>query len=162
MVKRVYLYSFRWYTWILWRSSITFILQRKRAILVGECVRGSFSYSYFSTNKHNHARYGSWYVHQIKNRDSLYSGNEIILLVRSQMASEMELPNSCWSARRTIWLRMPKLWVVLKDSLLTMMQSLSGPWEVSPEVGFLAANVHMAFIDPKVRITQVRFCCSFG
>ena len=38
----------------------------------------------FSTNKHNYARYGSWYVHQIRNRDSLHSGNEIIFSVQSQ------------------------------------------------------------------------------
>ena len=27
---------------------------------------------------------------------------------------------------------------------------------------FLATNVLMAFIDPEVRITQVKCCCSFG
>ena len=52
-------------------------MQCKRAILTGECVRGSSSYS-FSTNKNNYARYGNWYVYQLRNRDSLHSGNDII------------------------------------------------------------------------------------
>ena len=39
---------------------------------------------YSSTNKHNHAKHGSCYVHQIRNRDSLHSGDEIIFSVQSQ------------------------------------------------------------------------------
>ena len=42
---------------------------------MGESVRGS------SSSKHKHARYGNWCVHQIRNRDSLHSGYEIIFSV---------------------------------------------------------------------------------
>ena len=48
------------------------------------CAWEFLSPFYFSTNKHNYARYGSWYVHQMRNRDSLDSGNEIIFSVQSQ------------------------------------------------------------------------------
>ena len=48
------------------------------------CAWEFFLPFYFSTNKHNYARYGSWYVHQMRNRDSLHSGNEIIFSVQSQ------------------------------------------------------------------------------
>ena len=34
-----------------------------------------------SSSKHKHARYGNWCVYQIRNRDSLHSGYEIIFSV---------------------------------------------------------------------------------
>ena len=37
----------------------------------------------FFTNKNNHARHGSWYKHQIINRNLLHSGDEIIFSVQS-------------------------------------------------------------------------------
>ena len=40
-----------------------------------ESVRGS------SSSKHKHTRYVNWCVHQIRNRDSLHSGHEIIFSV---------------------------------------------------------------------------------
>ena len=52
--------------------------------MMGECVHGGFFLLlYFSTNKHNYARYGNWKVYQIRNRDSLHSGNDIIFSVQS-------------------------------------------------------------------------------
>ena len=48
------------------------------------CAWEFFLPFYFSNNKHNYARYGSWYIHQMRNRDSLHSGNEIIFSVQSQ------------------------------------------------------------------------------
>ena len=57
---------------------MTFILQCKRAILMGESVHGSY------LSKHRLARYGSWCIHQMRNRDSLHSGNKIIFCVQLQ------------------------------------------------------------------------------
>ena len=52
--------------------------------MMGECVRGGlFLLLYFSTNKHSCARYGNWNVYQMRNRDSLHSGNDIIFSVQS-------------------------------------------------------------------------------
>ena len=34
-----------------------------------------------SSSKHKHVRYGNWCVYQIRNRDSLHSGYEIIFSV---------------------------------------------------------------------------------
>ena len=48
------------------------------------CALEFFLLLYFSTNKHNYARYGNWYVYQMRNRDSLHSGNDIIFSVQSQ------------------------------------------------------------------------------
>ena len=48
------------------------------------CALEFFLLLYLSTNKHNHARYGNWYVYQMRNRDSLHSGNDIIFSVQSQ------------------------------------------------------------------------------
>ena len=48
------------------------------------CTWQFFLPFYFSTNKYNYAKYGSWYICQMINRDSLHSGNEIIFSVQSQ------------------------------------------------------------------------------
>ena len=44
---------------------------------------GFFLLLYFSANKHNYARCGNWNVYQMRNRDSLHSGNDIIFSVQS-------------------------------------------------------------------------------
>ena len=48
------------------------------------CAWEFFLPFYFATNKHNYARYGSWYVHQMRNRESIYNDNEIIFSVQPQ------------------------------------------------------------------------------
>ena len=63
---------------------MTFILQCKRAILMGESVHGS------SLSKHRLARYGSWCIHQMRNRDSLHSGNKIIFCVQLQARYDLQ------------------------------------------------------------------------
>ena len=45
---------------------------------------------YFSTNKHSHARHGSCHVHQIRNRDLLHSGDEIIFSVQLQVKYNLQ------------------------------------------------------------------------
>ena len=47
------------------------------------CAWGVLLTPLFSTNKHNYARYGNWDVYQMRNRDSLHSGNDIIFSVQS-------------------------------------------------------------------------------
>ena len=47
------------------------------------CAWEFFLPFFFSTNKYNHARHGSWYKHQIRKRDSLHSVDEIIFSVQS-------------------------------------------------------------------------------
>ena len=48
------------------------------------CAWELLLFFYFSTNKHKYAGCGSWYVHQMRNRDSLHGGNKIIFSVQSQ------------------------------------------------------------------------------
>ena len=51
---------------------------------MGESVHGS------SSSKHRFARYGSWCIHQMRNRDSLHSGNEIIFCVQLQARYDLQ------------------------------------------------------------------------
>ena len=81
----------------------------------------------FSTDKHNHARHGSWYKHQIRNRDLLHSGDEIIFSAQSQ--ARYNLQTAVEQRGEQSLNKGAKLWAVLEDSLLKMMQSLTGPWE---------------------------------
>ena len=61
------------------------------------CAWEFFLPFYFSINKHNYARYGSWYEHQVRNRDSQHSDHLLC-----SIATEIQPPNRCWLARRTI------------------------------------------------------------
>ena len=45
----------------------------------------------FHTNKHNHDRYGSWYVHQIRNRESLQRGDGTFFSVQSQARYNLQI-----------------------------------------------------------------------
>ena len=111
---------FGWYIWILWKSSITFILQRKRAIMMGECVRGSFSYPFTfpltSTTMPNMAadifvRWETEILYTVATRlPSLFN--------RKQDTTCEQLLISEENNKR---IRIPKPWAVLEDSLLTMM-----------------------------------------
>ena len=48
------------------------------------CAWEFFLPFHFSTNKHNYGRYDSWYVHQMRNRDSLHSDSKIIFSFQVQ------------------------------------------------------------------------------
>ena len=91
------------------------------------CAWEFFLPFFFSTNKYNHARHGSWYKHQIRKRDSLHSGDEIIFSVQSQ--ARYNLQTAVEQRGEQSLNKGAKLWAVLEDSLLKMMQSLTGPWE---------------------------------
>ena len=111
---------FGWYIWILWKSSITFILQLKRAIMMGECVRGSFSYPFTfpltSTTMPNMAadifvRWETEILYTVATRlSSLFN--------RKQDTTCEQLLISEENNKR---IRIPKPWSVLEDYLLTMM-----------------------------------------
>ena len=111
---------FGWYTWILWRGSIIFILQCKRAILMGECVRGSSSYSFnfplISTTMPDVATgmFIRWET-EIHYTVATISSS---LFNRKQDATSEQL---LISEENNHWIRMPIPWAVLEDSLLTMM-----------------------------------------
>ena len=45
----------------------------------------------FHTNKHNHDRYRSWYVHQIRNRESLQRGDGTFFSVQSQARYNLQI-----------------------------------------------------------------------
>ena len=111
---------FGWYIGILWRSSITFILQRKRAIMMGEYVRGSSSYPFTfpltSTTMPNMAagiftRWETKIHYTVATRlSSLFN--------RKQDTTSEQLLISEENNKR---IRMPKPRAVLEYSLLTMM-----------------------------------------
>ena len=54
------------------------------------CTWEFFLPFYFSTNKHNHARHGTWYIHQIRNRDPLHSGDEVTFSVQLQARHKIQ------------------------------------------------------------------------
>ena len=113
---------------ILWRSSITSILQCKRAILIGECVRGSsscrFTFPPTSTTMSDMAA-----------GMCIKWETEIHYTVAPRSSSLFDRKHDTTSKQLLIseennhWIRMPKPKAVLEDSVLTMMQSLSGRWE---------------------------------
>ena len=90
------------------------------------CAWEFFLPFFFSINKHNYARHGSWYKHQKHKKQIHYTAaTRSSLFNRKQDTTSTQLLNSEESNH---WIRMPKPWAVLEDSLLTMMHSLIGPW----------------------------------
>ena len=81
--------------WMIWNGLIEKQNYFHTALQEGKsdermCAWEFFLLFYFSTNKHNHARHGTWYIHQIRNRDSLHSGDEIIFSVHSQARHNLQ------------------------------------------------------------------------
>ena len=138
------------------------------------CAWEFFLPFFFSTNKYNHARHGSWYKHQIRKRDSLHSGDEIIFSVQSQarynpqtaveQRGEQSLNKDAkivGSIRRfspdndavTNWTMGRADQTRNLNSLLQMLQHQGTARCVQP---------HTTFTNSEVRITQVKYCNSFG
>ena len=113
---------------ILWRSSITSILQCKRAILIGECVRGSFScpFTFPPTSTTMPDMAAGMCIKWETEIHYTVATRSFSLFDRKHDTTSKQL---LISKENNHWIRMPKSKAVLEDSLLTMMQSLSGHWE---------------------------------
>ena len=127
----------------------------------------------FSTNKHNYARYSSWYVHQMRNRDSLHSGNEIIFSVHSQArynlrtAVDQREEQSLNKDRKTVdGVRRFSAdndavtkWTMGRDDKTWKLNFLLQMCNIRQQCH---EYKYIAFTDPAVRIMHVKCCCSFG
>ena len=93
MVKKEKLHSFGWVIWKWYNSNITFMLAFMRIVLKPTwTLRSISSHIILLWTKLNYARYGSYYLHQMKNREVIYLGLKVLVSVEGQDRYNIRTP----------------------------------------------------------------------
>ena len=147
-------------------------MQCKSTILIGECVHGSSSYPFtFPLTSRNMA--ASMHIRWETEINYTMATRSSSLFNRNQDTTSEQL---LISEEKNHWIRIPKSWVALEDSLLTMTAVTTwtmGRADQTRNLNFLLEmynirqtvrwmQAHTTVKDPAVRTTYVKYCCSFG
>ena len=131
--------------------------------------RKFFFLSYFFINNHKYARYGSWCVHQMRNRDSLYIEKKITSLCNHNQDTPFELPLISAVNRAMISGELE----VLEDSQMTTILCLNWLWEelIKLKVSIHCwkcttttvrrIQAHTSVTDSVIWIPHIQCCCGF-